>query len=322
MAALRGEIAAGLPRRGRARVTVVRPGGLGDTLLTVPTLQLIVQYVPRAALALVGSAWAEQIEPLLTRPVRVLRFDSPLLTPLFGAGASADPTGVFSQADAVVIYGADADEAFVRNVRRLCAGSVTVWPVHPAGHEHAAVHLARAVADPVPQPLPWAELRVPQEQVAWAGQWFDRRLAGAGRAIAFHPGSGGRWKCWPPERFARLAEALDRPVLLIEGPADEDACREVAQGLPRRLPLARAAGLSVGRVAALIARCGCYVGNDSGISHLAAGLGVPTVAVFGPTDPAVWEPRGPAVRVVGSRAGTDVWPSVEDVARAAAALGR
>jgi len=75
-------------------------------------------------------------------------------------------------------------------------------------------------------------------------------------------------------------------------------------------------------VAALIARCACYVGNDSGISHVAAGLGVPTVAVFGPTDPAVWGPHGPTVRVVRRRAAGDAWPSVEAVAGAVAALSR
>lgn len=320
--ALRHHVAATLLERGRARVTVVRPGGLGDTLLTVPTLQLMLQHVPRAALTLVGSAWAEQIEPLLTFPVRVLRFDSPSLTPLFGAGAGADPTGAFSGAHAVVIYGSDRDSALVRNVRRLCAGSVTTWPVRPPGHEHAAVHFARAVADPVPQPLPFAELRVPQQETEWSEQWFGSRLAGQGGAIAIHPGSGGRRKCWPPERFARLAEALDRPILLIEGPADEEVCREVAERVPSRLLFGTAAGLRVSRVAALIARCACYVGNDSGMSHLAAGLGVPTVAVFGPTDPAVWGPRGPTVRVVRRRAAGDAWPSVEAVAGAVAALSR
>jgi len=320
--ALRSEIAAGLPRRGRARLTVVRPGGLGDTLLTVPTLQLMLRHVPRAALTLVGSAWAEQIGPLLTFPVRVLRFDSPLLTPLFRADAGAEPTGAFSAAHAVVIYSSGADEALVRNVRRLCSGSVTTWPVRPPGREHAAVHFARAVADPVPRPLPFAELRVPQQEIEWSGQWFGRRMAGRGGAIAIHPGSGGRRKCWPPERFARLAEALDRPILLIEGPADEEVCREVAERVPSRLLLGTAAGLRLSRAAALMARCTCYVGNDSGISHLAAGLGVPTVAVFGPTHPAVWGPHGPTVCVVGPQAAGEGWPSVGDVAGAVAALSR
>ncbi len=323
---LRQEVAAGLPRRGEARVAIVRPGGLGDTLLTVPALQVMLREAPRAAITLVGSAWAEQIAPLLAFPVRVVRFDSPLLTPLFIAGAAEDPTGAFAQAHAVVIYSSGTDEALVSNVRRLCPGPVLTWPVRPPGPGHAAVHFARAVADPAPEPLPFPDVRVPREEGERAGRWLASRLpagrspAAGRRPVAIHPGSGGRRKCWPPERFARLAELLERPILLIEGPADEQACREVADRLPLRVPLARAAGLDLGRVAALLTHCGCYVGNDSGVSHLAAALGAPTVAVFGPTDPCVWAPRGPRVQVV--RAPGGAWPSVGDVAARVAALGR
>jgi ADP-heptose:LPS heptosyltransferase len=49
----------------------------------------------------------------------------------------------------------------------------------------------------------------------------------------------------------------------------------------------------------MLARCAAFIGNDSGITHLAAAVGAPTLAVFGPTDPALWAPRGKAVRVVG-----------------------
>jgi len=59
-------------------------------------------------------------------------------------------------------------------------------------------------------------------------------------------------------------------------------------------------------LAAILSRCRLYVGNDSGVTHLAAAVGVPTVAIFGPTDPDVWAPRGPGVRVV--RAATPCAP--------------
>jgi ADP-heptose:LPS heptosyltransferase len=71
--------------------------------------------------------------------------------------------------------------------------------------------------------------------------------------------------------------------------------------------------MSVGQVAALLARCRLYVGNDSGLTHLAAAVGAETVAVFGPTDPAVWAPRGSRVRVVRGSGDGDRWPPVESV---------
>jgi ADP-heptose:LPS heptosyltransferase len=59
-------------------------------------------------------------------------------------------------------------------------------------------------------------------------------------------------------------------------------------------------------VARHLQQCMCYLGNDSGITHLAAMLGVPTVAIFGPTDPAIWRPMGPSVKVIHEGALEDV----------------
>ena len=63
-------------------------------------------------------------------------------------------------------------------------------------------------------------------------------------------------------------------------------------------------------VARQLQQCKCYVGNDSGITHLAAMLGVPTIALFGPSDPTTWHPVGPSVRVIRAQAlehlGSDV----------------
>ena len=61
-----------------------------------------------------------------------------------------------------------------------------------------------------------------------------------------------------------------------------------------------ARGLSIGALASLLRRCAAYLGNDSGVTHLAALAGVPTVALFGPSDPARWSPLGPRVTVLRS----------------------
>jgi ADP-heptose:LPS heptosyltransferase len=80
---------------------------------------------------------------------------------------------------------------------------------------------------------------------------------------------------------------------MIAGPADDvPAAKLAAAGYP----VARPPDLLA--LAALLARVDVYLGNDSGVSHLAAALGVPTVAIFGPTDPRIWAPRGPRVTVL------------------------
>jgi heptosyltransferase-2 len=103
-----------------------------------------------------------------------------------------------------------------------------------------------------------------------------------------------------------IAAAGDIP-LLIEGPDDADVVAEVMGAWRgdhvKRAPLAVARGLGVGALAALLLRCAAYVGNDSGVAHLAGLLGLPTVSLFGPTDPAIWAPLGRAVWPLRAAAG-------------------
>jgi heptosyltransferase III len=125
-----------------------------------------------------------------------------------------------------------------------------------------------------------------------------RAEAGAGAAVAVHPGSGGALKNWPVDRFAALSRGLaDRGLrvawTLGEAEAGERAPRGVEEW--RGLPL----DLLAGRLAA----CALFVGNDSGVAHLAAAAGCPALVLFGPSDPRVWAPRGPRVRVLSAAGG-------------------
>jgi len=93
----------------------------------------------------------------------------------------------------------------------------------------------------------------------------------------------------------------NRPVLLLAGPADAERLRDLMSLLaaPPRLEMLRLLiSAPLLEVAQHLQQCRCYLGNDSGITHLAAMLGVPTVAIFGPSDPAVWRPVGPCVKVI------------------------
>lgn len=157
-----------------------------------------------------------------------------------------------------------------------------------------------------PRPL---ELPLGQAARDWAGQrWAALGLAGLNVA-ALHPGSGAfsLARRWPADRFARLGADLltgemDR-VLVLGGPAPGEAAlaRQVAASLGRAALVVDDAP-SPQALAALLARCRVYVGNDSGVTHLAVAMGVPTVAVFGPSNDRAWGPylpragRGAVVR--------------------------
>lgn len=298
-------------------MTIVRTGGLGDTVLVLPTLAILRRAFPRAALALVGSAWAEALQPLLPFAARAVHVDR-VYPPARHGGWAAN---VFAASSGVIVYTATPDSDFVSYVRRTCPGPVAVWPVKPATGMHAARHLAGAVASVTSDrdALPMPTLLCPHEERFQGRSWLDREMGQGIRPLAVHPGSGGKRKCWPARRFAELVVRLHAPVLLVEGPADSEVCRELAEALPTSVPLARATDVPLSRLAALLIESRGYIGNDSGVSHLAAALGVPTVAIFGPTDPAVWAPRGPDVSLVTAR-GDAAWPTVDDVFAAAQTL--
>ena len=117
--------------------------------------------------------------------------------------------------------------------------------------------------------------------------------------VVIHPGSGSAHKCVAPETLATVVVAVQisggTPVVL-EGPADREPVERLLQSCMN--PPIVLKGLDVLTVAGVLAQALFYVGQDSGITHVAGLTGVPVVALFGPTDPARWAPRGGHVTVV------------------------
>ena len=116
-----------------------------------------------------------------------------------------------------------------------------------------------------------------------------------GGFAVIHPFSGSARKNWPLERYRELARVLEARLPVRWCAGSEEALEDAA----------RIADLY--ELACWLAGASVYIGNDSGITHLAAAAGAPVVALFGPTDPALWAPRGERVRVVATaRAGEPI----------------
>jgi ADP-heptose:LPS heptosyltransferase len=185
-------------------------------------------------------------------------------------------------------------------------------PTPPPEGPHASEWLARALLPlgldvrPAPPPLAFTEEELRDARAATS--------ALPPGFLALHPGSGSPSKNWPFPRFVETARRLARgaPWLLLLGPAEEavtpppDAL--VARGWPLR------------RLAAAVSAAGLFLGNDSGASHLAAAAGAPTLALFGPTDPAVWAPIGGAVSTLRAPSGRLEDLATDAVVEAALAL--
>jgi heptosyltransferase-2 len=144
------------------------------------------------------------------------------------------------------------------------------------------------------------------------------------RLVALHPGSGGTAKRWPASRFAALARWLiaeGATPVVIAGPADDDVLGTLlgSVGAADRMIVVR--GASIGALVEILRTCVLYVGNDSGITHLAALVGIPVVALFGPSDPALWAPPGRRVHIIRATLDDLRNLSVEDVHSAISLLG-
>jgi len=137
----------------------------------------------------------------------------------------------------------------------------------------------------------------PEEEAEASERWAGLGLGPADRVVAIHPGTGNYSpvRRWSPEGFSAVGESLAEDGLIpmvVAGPGEEGLAREIVAGV--RAPSILLQGVpSLRHLAAALSRCRLFVGNDSGVMHLAAAAGVPVVAVFGPSNHRAWGPYDP-----------------------------
>lgn len=238
--------------------------------------------------------------------------DGPELASALADGFASGPIArALEAADVTVAYSRSPSliERLAERARRLIVHD----PAPPASGPHAARWLEQAIA-PLVEPLGASEPTAPvlsftdaEEREAEA-----RTSALPPGFLAVHPGSGSPAKNWPLDRFAAAASVLGggQPWLLVRGPAEQAL---VAHAVVAHLWPLRVLG-------AALARAGLFVGNDSGVTHLAAAAGAPTLALFGPTDPGRWAPLGPRVATLRGGAGSLAGLAVAEVVEAGARL--
>jgi heptosyltransferase-2 len=151
---------------------------------------------------------------------------------------------------------------------------------------------------------PYPEIPLPQDTLQLAREYLAREITIGLPVVMIHPGASGPRKRWPTSRFAELVSQLAKEscsILLAEGPLDQESVQDVLSRLHtdgmRVAPRIVKIGQLI-RLAAAIRLCTVFVGNDSGISHLAAATGTPTLVIFTETDPAIWAAKGPRVKIL------------------------
>lgn len=182
--------------------------------------------------------------------------------------------------------------SFLRRSRRAVHRKQAGPPVHKVVE---AARLLQLQGDP---PAPFLPVDAETEARAAA------LAAGEGPILAIAPAAAWIGKAWPPERFAALARALLGPggalaggrLLVLGAMEDRAAMEPVKAVVPRARRIEAPPDLLLAH--ALLARARLFVGGDTGLSHLAAAAGCPTLALFGPSDETLYAPWGPHVRVV------------------------
>ncbi len=248
------------------------------------------------------------------------------LTPIFQVSSDLPPREVqfFSSFDTVLAFISDPERNFERNLERLGLKNIMVRAPFPP--EGEPIHVGEYLLSTI-QPLlgqrqesavaesqgpdrrdesrPYAFLRFTEEEDRQAADLLRRALSSGKPIVAIHPGSGSEKKCWPVDRFEALARRLvdqkDCQIALILGPADERLVERM-NALRQSLGCVLAHNLPLRLLACVLSKCSAYVGNDSGVTHLAAVTGIPVLALFGPTDPAIWAPVGPNVKIITANA--------------------
>lgn len=302
----------------QSTLLIIHPGGLGDVLLSLPAIEALRTTFPRHEVGLIAG---QRVGALLRecRVVdRLFPTESRVLADLFAGPESVTPelVGWLSCCDLAVCWMADGEQAATASLQQLGARHVVMRSLK--NQVDSAVHqsdrILNTIRDHIQVKAGGLPLQLPAHVREAGAQVLRKGSGGIRKPIAvLHAGSGSHHKCCRPELFARVMDRLRHegvvPVL-VKGPADEEATREVARAC-RHTPVILEP-LDLVSLAGVLVQATCVVGHDSGVSHLASALQVPTIVLFGPTDPQRWAPRGRHVTVLtGQGCRCETWGAVQ-----------
>lgn len=289
-------------------IVLFHPGALGDLLLAVPAIRRLRVCYPHHRLVLCAQEQAAALLGASNLVDEWVAFQGAGCAALFNGDRPEDPVLLdgMSRCDLAVAWIRDEAGALAAALMKCGAADAVVQS--PFAQTLSAVHQSDRYAEildekaadvPIVSDLVIPEnlRRDAETHLQTCGVSFNRPFA------LVHPGSGSRHKCANPDIWASVMQGLrdqDVQPLLLEGPADREVMHDLLNHL--RHDPSRLHDLSLRLLAGVLSLAGLYIGHDSGVTHLAALLGVPTVALFGPTDPARWAPRGPAVTVLQAQA--------------------
>jgi heptosyltransferase-3 len=280
------------------KTLVWHQGALGDLLLSLPSIYAIKRCSETESLHLVSRTDLAGL--ILKNGIAdgLSSNEDALFAQLFGEGDLPGRLCEFlNEYHSVFVFARRRDPLFFGRIGKCIPYAFFIQTVPPYGK---VIHVSdfqlqnvRAAGTGFESRMPSLEADIPPD------------LKPTKKTIAVHPGSGSRKKRWPLENYleliCRLAAPGEYDVRILLGPAeDEEIFRNVAERTGHRGDVMVVRNRPISLIAAVLQSSDLFIGNDSGIAHLASSLGVPTVALFGPTDHRLWGPAGQCVAVVRS----------------------
>ena len=292
----------------RGKILVIRGGAIGDFILTLPAIAALRRQFPQAHLEVLGYPHIAQVALVGGLVNRVQSIEAGALAGFFARGGelAENLADYFSEFDLILSYLYDPDAIFQTNVGR-CTGAQFIVGPHRVD-EAARLHAAKVYLQPLERLAIFDADPIPRLPLASPPPFLN--------LLALHPGSGSERKNWPEAKWAELLRHLvsstEFDLLLVGGEAEGDRLQRLAAALPpprsqvaQSVPLAELAGR--------LAACRAFVGHDSGISHLAAAVGLPGLVLWGDTAEEIWRPPSEEMMVLRHPAGLDRLPAAEVV---------
>jgi heptosyltransferase III len=297
--------------RARRRVLVIFPGALGDLMCLMPALAAISRRHRGASVELMARSELARLVVGRSVVARGHSIDGREAGELFADEAAGDARRFFGEFDRVYSFFASDDARFRARLAAATDGEVSFHRFRPTGDGHVSAGYLRAI-DAGPAPMDARLEPTPDDLAAASRVLADLKCDGSNFILIF-PGSGSAGKNWPAEKFAAIAAMLakgagilrsadsaqndtkkdsalnDTGCVVVLGPAEASI-----EPIFREARVAVVKDLDLPVVAAIARLATAFVGNDSGVAHLAAAVGAPGVVIFGPTEPARWRPLGPA----------------------------
>lgn len=307
---------------GKPRILIIRGGAIGDFVMTLPVLEALRRRWPDSYIELLGYPHIASLALAggLADAVKSLDRASTALLFVPEQPLPAETSLFVRSFDMVINFLYDPDDSVRTSLAQAGVRQVLSVPPQPRGVP-AARHLMKPLEELAiyPEVEPYPKLQLKDEAKA-AGK---QKIVHLPAPVVFHPGSGSGKKNWSLAGFCAVAERVKRagfdPVFSF-GEADTDVAEEFGK---KGTDFAVLPKSTLVELAGALASCRGYVGNDSGVTHVAAAVGLPVTAVFGPSDPELWASRAPGVRLVRSPLPTTeslaalpveaVWPVVAEM---------